>query len=83
MSLDTAGQLVKAQDVSGGSARYFLVGAVTWAVPIGIVDLKDAGIEEEVPEEEVEEAPQIEKEEEDQREEKEKQEGSSKWQRAS
>jgi hypothetical protein len=47
---------VKAQDVTGGSARYFLVGAVTWAVPLGIVDLKDAAMEEEVPEEEIEEA---------------------------
>jgi hypothetical protein len=66
LSLDTAGPLVKAQDVTGGSARYFLVGAVTWAVPLGIVDLKDAAMEEEVPEEEIEEAPQIEEEEEDQ-----------------
>ena len=66
LSLDTAGPLVKAQDVTGGSARYFLVGAVTWAVPPGIVDLKDAAMEEEVPEEEIEEAPQIEEEEEDQ-----------------
>ena len=56
LSLDTAGPLVKAQDVTGGSARYFLVGAVTWAVPLGIVDLKDAAMEEEVPEEEIEEA---------------------------
>ena len=63
LSLDTTGPLVKAKDAEGSTARYILVGALTWAVPAGIPQLKDAQIEDdfEVPEE----APRIEEEEEE------------------
>ena len=63
LSLDTTGPLVKAKDAEGSTARYILVGALTWAVPAGIPKLKDAQIEDdfEVPEE----APRIEEEKEE------------------
>ena len=51
---------MKAKDAEGSTARYILVGALTWAVPAVIPKLKDAQIEDdfEVPDE----APSIEEE---------------------
>ena len=68
LSLDTVGPLVKAKDADGTMAKYFLVGALTWALPLGLTKLKDAQDEEdwEVPDE----APEIEDEEAKEKEEK-------------
>ena len=61
LSLDTAGPLVKAKDAEGSVAKFFLAGALTWAVPSGIYKLRDAETEE--PVEVPEGAPELEEEE--------------------
>ena len=57
LSLDTTGPLVKAYNSGGAVVRWILVGALTWAVPSGIYELRDAEVQQE--EELPEEAPEI------------------------
>ena len=72
LSLDVTGPLVKAYDAGGAMVRYALVGAMTWAVPAGEPDLKDAEFHEEpLPEG----APEIEEEKPEAEEEEEGEEG--------
>ena len=42
LSLDTVGPLLVSDDVDGTEAKYFIVGTLTWACPLGITTLKDA-----------------------------------------
>eukprot|EP00438_Fugacium_kawagutii_P013287 Skav225459 [mRNA] locus=scaffold881:75571:82572:- [translate_table: standard] len=65
LSLDVAGPLIPAKDQGGFRARYFLVGALTWAVPKTIEALKE---EEVVKEEGDEENPRIDQKEEEEEE---------------
>ena len=59
LSLDVTGPLVKAYDAGGAMVRYALVGAMTWAVPTGNPQFRDAEFhEEQLPEG----APEIEEE---------------------
>ena len=46
LALDTAGPLIPAKDLGGLPVRYALIGALSWAVPLGLTKIQDSHDEE-------------------------------------